>query len=153
MNNSKIIFLFFFLSGFQLRAQQSVSDTSASYISSLNTFIDHSVVSKNKAALDTLYSDDFMFTHGTGHIDNKSSWLNGVLDANTIYVSREHDSMIVERHNDIAMIYGKLTIVRQDGEKKLKYAIKYVRVFRYRNRRWQMISHRTVQQWNDLPIT
>jgi hypothetical protein len=153
MNHSKFVFLFFFLSGFQLHAQQAFSDTSASYLSGLNAFIDHSVVSKNKAALDTLYSDDFMFTHGTGHIDNKSSWLNGVLDAKTMYVSREHDSIIVERHNEIAMIYGKLTIVRQDGDKRLKYAIKYVRVFRYRNRRWQMISHRTVQQWNDLPIT
>jgi uncharacterized protein DUF4440 len=153
MKYLKVVFLFFFLSAFQLHAQQVVADTSARYISGLNVFIDHSVVSKDKAALDTLYSDDFMFTHGTGHIDNKSSWLNGVLDPKTMYVTREHDSMIVERHNDIAMIYGKLTIVRQDGDKRLKYAIKYVRVFRYRNKRWQMISHRTVQQWNDLPLT
>ena len=146
--------LIFFLFGiFCLKAQPPFSDTSASYISGLNVFIDHSVVSKDKAALDTLYSEDFMFTHGTGHVDNKSSWLKGVLDPKTVYVSREHDSMIVERHDDIAMIYGKLTIVRQDGDKRLKYAIKYVRVFLYRNRRWQMISHRTVQQWNDLPLT
>lgn len=153
MRNSSLTLLFFLFGIFYLRAQSALSDSSAAYISGLNVLIDHAVVSKDKAALDTLYSDDFMFTHGTGHIDNKSSWLNGVLDPKTLYVSREHDSMIVERHNDIAMIYGKLTIVRQDGDKRLKYAIKYVRVFLYRNKRWQMISHRTVQQWNDLPLT
>jgi len=153
MRNSSLILLFFFLGMIELKAQQALSDTSASYLSGLNAFIDHSVVNKNKAALDSLYSEDFMFTHGTGHIDNKSSWLKAVLDPKTIYVSREHDSMIVEKHHDIALIYGKLTIVRQDGDKRLKYAIKYVRLFLYRNRRWQMISHRTVQQWNDLPLT
>ncbi len=129
------------------------ADTSSAYFRSLNAFIDHSVVAKDGAALDTLYADDFMFTHGTGHIDNKASWIKGIMDPQTVYVSREHDSMIVERHQDITMIYGKLTIVRKSGETRLKYAIKYVRVFLYRNKRWQMISHRTVQQWDNLPLT
>ncbi len=127
-------------------------DTSAAYLDAYNRFIDHAVVRKDKAALDTVYADDFMFTHGTGLIDHKASWLKGVLDPNTNYISREHDSTIVERHGNIAMIYGKLTIVRKNPDAPTKYAIKYVRIFLLNGRRWQMISHRSVQQWNNLPI-
>jgi len=127
-------------------------DTSAAYLDAFNRFIDHAVVKKDKAALDTVYADDFMFTHGTGLIDHKASWLKGVLDEKTLYLSREHDSTIVERHGNIAMIYGKLTIVRKNGDGSTKYAIKYVRVFLANGSRWQMISHRSVQQWDNLPL-
>jgi ketosteroid isomerase-like protein len=124
----------------------------SAYLDALNRFIDHAVVNKDKAALDTLYSEDFMFTHGTGLIDSKSSWIKGVTSEKAHYLSREHDSTIVEVHEHIAMIYGKLTIVRTDGTTKNKYAIKYVRVFLFNQGRWQMISHRTVEQWNNLPV-
>jgi ketosteroid isomerase-like protein len=134
-------------------AQIFIEDTSAAYVSTLNKFIDHSVVKKDKSALDTLYAEDFVFTHGTGHVDNKASWLKAVMDPQGFSISREHDSIVVERHDNVAMVYGKLTIIRQNGDKKSKYAITYVRVFRYQHNRWQMISHHTFQQWNDLPIT
>ena len=133
--------------------QTSKEDTSAAYVGSLNAFIDHSVVKKDKSALDTLYADDFVFTHGTGHVDSKATWLKAVMDPQGFYISREHDSIVVERHDNVAMVFGKLTIIRQNGDKKSKYAITYVRVFRYRNNRWQMISHHTFQQWNDLPLS
>lgn len=127
-------------------------DTSSVYLDAFNRFIDHAVVRKDKAALDTVYADDFMFTHGTGMIDHKASWIKGVMDEKTIYLSREHDSTIVERHGNIAMIYGKLTIVRKNDNASTKYAIKYVRVFLVNRNRWQMMSHRSVEQWNNLPL-
>src|SRR6516164_6250955 len=131
--------------------QMGVSqDLVSAKLDALNRFIDHAVVNKDEKALDTLYADDFFFTHGTGHQDNKESWLKGVLDPQTHYISREHDSTIVEPHASIAMIYGKLTIIRKTENGQTKYAIKYVRVFSKNKDRWQMISHRTVQQWDNL---
>ena len=145
------LLLFGLIIGYTTGASAQTRNDSA-YLDDLNRFIDHAVVKKDKAALDTLYANDFMFTHGTGHIDHKESWINGVTAANAHYLSREHDSTIVEVHPATAMIYGKLTIVRMDGDKKLKYAIKYVRVFLLNRGNWQMISHRTVQQWDNLPL-
>ena len=148
--NIKISLLVTLLTGFYIHSFSQ--DTSAAYLDAYNRFIDHAVVKKDKAALDTAYADDFMFTHGTGMIDHKASWIKGVMDEKTLYLSREHDSTIVERHGNIAMIYGKLTIVRKEGDAQTKYAIKYVRVFLAGRNRWQMISHRSVQQWNNLPL-
>ena len=133
-------------------AVNNPADSTAKKLDDLNRFIDHAVVKKDGAALDSLYADDFMFTHGTGQIDHKASWIKGVMDPKTKYLSREHDSTIVELHDQLAMIYSKLTIVRQNENAPIKYAIKYVRVFIFKNRHWQMISHRSVQQWNDLPL-
>jgi ketosteroid isomerase-like protein len=126
-------------------------DPLSARLDALNRFIDHAVVKKDQKALDTLYADDFYFTHGNGHIDNKASWLKGVMDPQMHYISREHDSTVVEPHSGVAMIYGKLTIIRKTDNGQTKYAIKYVRVFSKMQDRWCMISHRTVQQWDNLP--
>jgi ketosteroid isomerase-like protein len=146
----RICFILIFICGFN--AHILSQDTSAVFLDAFNRFIDHAVMKKDKAALDSVYADDFMFTHGTGLIDHKASWIKAVMDEKSTYLSREHDSTIVERHGNIAMIYGKLTIVRKGEDATTKYAIKYVRVFLASGNRWQMISHRSVQQWNNLPL-
>ena len=143
---------FFLVTAVTSRASAYKGAKDSAYLDELNRFIDHAVVKKDKAALDTLYADDFMFTHGTGHIDSKTSWITVVTSEKAHYLSREHDSTIVEVHGNIAMIYGKLTIIAANGDAKNKYAIKYVRVFLLNHGRWQMISHRTVEQWNNLPV-
>lgn len=132
------IILFLFIATFSLAA--SAQDEKAK-LDSLNRFIDASVVNKNKAALDTLYAYDFVFTHFTGLVDSKTSWLKNVMDAKTNFIARTHDSVYVELHNDAAMITGKLTVQRKDGDKITAYALRYVRIFLKRNNRWQLVSH------------
>lgn len=118
-------------------------------INDLNRKIDHAVVSKNIQFLEQHYGEDFVFTHGTGLIDSKRSWIETV-KTNKGFASREHDSTIVELHKDIAILTGKLTVGRlapaKDGT--LKYSLRYVRVFALRNRKWEMISHRTTSEWH-----
>ena len=117
-------------------------------VDSVNRMIDRAVVIKNMLFLEQHYAPDFVFTHGTGLIDSKKSWLKNVADTSVDYLSREHDSTLVELHGDVAILTGTLTIKRQMPAKINTYAVRYVRVFVNRNKLWQMISHRTVLQWN-----
>lgn len=114
----------------------------------INRNIDDAVVKKDIGKLNQLYADDFVFTHGTGHVEGKSSWIKDVENPTKKFTSREHDSTLVELHDNVAIVTGSLTITRSDAGKLVRYGIRYVRVFAIRNKSWQLISHRTVKEWH-----
>jgi ketosteroid isomerase-like protein len=119
-------------------------------IDELNRSIDMAVVKKDMATLKKHYADDFVFTHGTGDIDSKESWIKNIqnMPEGDRFISRTHDSTQVEPHGDIAILTGKLSVERQSKEKITQYSLKYVRVFALRKKVWQMISHRTYMEWH-----
>ncbi len=110
----------------------------------LNQRIDDLVKSQDVTRLDSLYADDFVFSHGSGRIEGKSGWLRTVGRAK--YLVRDHDSVSVQQHGDIAVVKGSMYIERQDKEKVAKYALRYIRVFVWKERRWQLVSHSTVEE-------
>lgn len=112
-----------------------------------NAQIDAAVVRKNIKALEKLYADDFVFTHGTGHVDDKTSWLKDIQNPDVIFWLRKQDSTKVEMHGDVAIVTGRLDIEREYNKERNKYGIWYVRVFVQKESRWQCISHRTTKQW------
>jgi ketosteroid isomerase-like protein len=118
-------------------------------IDDTNRKIDRAVVSKDINFLEQHYGEDFVFTHATGLIDSKKSWIE-TIKKNKGYAAREHDSTIVELHKDLAIIAGKLTVTRLEPAKDgtTKYSLRYVRVFTLRKKNWEMISHRSTSEWH-----
>ncbi len=147
MKSTICLFLVTLLSTSLVTAQTAAGPDS-SYIISLNQQIDNFVVVQNVAALDTLYAADFVFSHGTGKIEGKAGWLKTV--GKTKYPSRQHDSVTVELHPDLAIARGKLFIQRIDGGKTERYQLKYIRVYALRSKRWHMISHITTYELHEL---
>ena len=133
-----------------LLAQVSSGDSAIKkLVDETNRKIDKDVVAKDIKSLERYYGEDFVFTHGTGLVDSKTSWIEAI-KKNKGYLSREHDSTQVELHRDIAIVTGKLTVGRIDPAKDgtTKYSLRYVRVFALRKKDWQMISHRTTSEWH-----
>lgn len=116
-------------------------------LDTLNRQIDHWVVQKNIGQLEKHYADDFVFTHGTGQVDSKDSWLEAVAKPGTQYISRLHDSTAVELHPNLAILTGTLSVYRKATAPNSNYAVRYVRVYSKHKKVWQMVSHRTVLQW------
>ncbi len=117
-------------------------------VDAINRSIDDAVVKKDISKLKQLYADDFVFTHGTGHVEGKNSWIKDVENPAKKFTSRVHDSTLVELHDNVAIVTGSLTITRSDADKLVRYGIRYVRVFAIRSKSWQLISHRTVKEWH-----
>jgi len=124
----------------QLQAQGFAGNDSSMLIT-LNQQIDDYVVQQNTTALDKLYAEDFIFSHGSGRIEGRKGWFGSVAKGN--FLLRRHDSVTVELHPGIAILRGKLSVQKKTG-KDSKYHLKYVRVFALRNKQWQLISHVTV---------
>lgn len=129
-------------------AQKQPDSLTAKTVDSINRLLDQSVVGKKIDVLKKHYAHDFIFTHGTGLVDSKESWIKNVADTSVHFVSRKHDSVHVELHNSIAILYGKLTVQRQQPDKVAAYALRYIRVYAFRTKVWQLISHRTTAEWH-----
>jgi ketosteroid isomerase-like protein len=114
----------------------------SSYIVQLNQQIDDKVVSRNVASLDSLYTDDFIMTHGDGRQDKKTAWMASVAKSN--YSVRRHDSVKVELHTNIAIVKGRMLVQKTGGETTAVPLRSYIRVFAIRNNRWQLLSHYTM---------
>jgi ketosteroid isomerase-like protein len=118
-------------------------------ILNINYQIDQAVVLKDLDFLKKHYADDFVFTHGTGYVEGKESWLKDVASQSTKFISRIQDSTSVEMHGDIALVTGKVDIKRQGKDNVVTYGIWYIRIYRLNQSTWQMISHRTTKEWHN----
>ena len=129
-----------------LQAQEN-SSSDSSLLLTLNQQIDNFVVLRNTAALDKLYANDFVFSHGSGRIEGKQGWFVSVAKGG--FVMRQHDSVTVEMHPGIAVVRGRLSVYKKTEKENSKYHLKYVRVFALRDKQWQLISHVTVWEQHE----
>jgi ketosteroid isomerase-like protein len=116
-------------------------------VADINQRIDDLVVAQDLVSLDSLYAADFVFNHGTGLIEGKEGWLKTV--AQVKYISRRHDSVSTEVHPDLVIVRGLLNIQKQDPDRIDRYQLHYVRVFAWRNRGWQLVSHITTREQHE----
>ncbi|MEO7528261.1 MAG: nuclear transport factor 2 family protein [Chitinophagaceae bacterium] len=141
----KIILLLILSITTQLASAQMAD---SNFIILRNQQIDTYVVEHNTTALDSLYADDFVFSHGSGRVEGKQNWFTSV--AKGSFLSRLHDSVTVEFHPQLAIVRGKLSVQKKGKEKIDLYHLYYVRVYALRKNAWQMISHVTTREYHEL---
>jgi ketosteroid isomerase-like protein len=142
-----ILLLSFFLGFSLLGCAQNENEAIRQLVLKINKEIDHAVVKKDVNVLRMYYADDFQFTHGTGKLDTKNSWIKTVQRPDLRFTYREHDSTLVEVHEDITILTGRLMVASTSPEGVRNYGLKYVRVYALRKKNWQLISHRTLKEW------
>jgi len=125
---------------------QSINNKDSSKLISLNQQIDSYVIAKDTTALDQLYASDFVFSHGSGRVEGKKGWLTSVAKGG--FLMRQHDSVRVELHPSLAIVKGKLSVQKKGKEKTDSYYLYYIRVYAYRDKNWQLISHNTTAEYH-----
>ena len=105
----------------------------------------NAVVEMDFDALEEIYADDFIFTHGTGEVHDKTRWFDA-LSSGRDYLSREHEMIEIELHGDLGIVYGVLLVHAKINGIEGQFRARYVRVYKQRGDRWLLVSHRTVDQ-------
>lgn len=126
---------------------QTDSARTVQLVDSINRGLDRAVVKKDVDFMEKHYAADFYFYHATGMIDSKESWIGKNKNPNSRILSREHDSVTVELHPDLAIVKGTLTVLFPPELKRAGYAIRYIRVYAKRKKIWQLVSHNSTAQW------
>ena len=105
----------------------------------------NAVVEMDFDVLEEIYADDFIFTHGTGEVHDKTLWFDA-LSSGRDYLSREHEMIEIELHGDLGIVYGVLLVHAKINGIEGQFRARYVRVYKQRGDRWLLVSHRTVDQ-------
>ena len=105
----------------------------------------NAVVEMDFDVLEEIYADDFIFTHGTGEVHDKTRWFDA-LSSGRDYLSREHEMIEIELHGDLGIVYGVLLVHAKINGVEGQFRARYVRVYEQRGDRWLLVSHRTVDQ-------
>jgi ketosteroid isomerase-like protein len=90
-------------------------------------------------ALSALLADDFRYIHSTGLAQSKSEWIEG-LRRLVGQRRRVVTNLIVDQHDDVAIVTGDLDVVWNDGRRALD---RYVRVYRRDGGAWRAFFQRT----------
>ena len=104
--------------------------------------IDFAVSDKEQAILEELLADDYIYTHSNGKSQTKREYIDGAISRESVPPRRPLSEIQVEIHGDVAITRGNLDIVYED--ERPNTFMRYVRVWRERNGKWQPISHRTL---------
>jgi len=123
------------------------AQTDSSEIILLNQQVDNGVVKNDTNGIRNLYAADFVFSHGSGKVEGRESWLQSVAKGN--FLLRRHDSVTVELHPGLAIVRGKLSVQKKNGDKTDRYYLRYVRVYAKREKQWQMLSHYTYYEYHE----
>ena len=109
-------------------------------LAALDVSIDTLASTGDFAALSAILADDFVYSHSTGQVQDKSEWLDS-LKPLVGRRNRVASGIRVELHGDIAITKGDLDVVWFDAPTKFN---RYVRIFRLEPDGWRAISQTTI---------
>src|SRR5438270_7281257 len=116
-------------------------DATIAALEALDLSLDALASDGDFAALDPLLADDFVYSHSTGVVQDKPTWVAS-LPPLVGRRRRVPSNVRVELHDDVAVVSADLDIVWNDAPTKYN---RYVRVCRRdAGGQWRAISQRTV---------
>lgn len=111
----------------------------AAALAARDQLMDTAMAEKDRATLESLLADDFMYTHSNGLTQNKREFIEPIV-AREDPPQRLLSECVGEIHDDIGVTRGNLDVVYPDR----RLLFRYVRVYRFMDGEWRPISHRTV---------
>jgi len=113
----------------------------ANVLAELDPKMDTAMAQQDRATLESLLADDFMYTHSNGMTQNKQEFIEPIM-ARVNPPQRILSESAGELHGDVGVTRGNLDVVYDDGRPRLLF--RYVRVYRKIDGAWRPISHRTL---------
>src|SRR5689334_6019392 len=91
-------------------------------------------------ALERILADDLTYTHSTGQVDSKQTFLATLRSGDVRYLMMEHEDVQVRLYGETAVLTGRTKVkVRSKGE-ELNLNLRFTLVYAKRAGRWQMVA-------------
>jgi len=91
--------------------------------------------------LDDIYAEDFVFTHITGDVDTKATWIECLRTGRCSNTARSVDQIEIETHGRVAITSGRIHAKSESNDPRWhEYSIWYVRVYEKPDGQWRLLS-------------
>jgi ketosteroid isomerase-like protein len=92
------------------------------------------------AALERLLADDLTYTHSTGAVDSKTTFLASLRSGDAKYETMEHDDLRVRTYGETAVLTGRTRVKVKSRGEDLSLQLRFTLVYAKRAGRWQMVA-------------
>jgi ketosteroid isomerase-like protein len=99
-------------------------------------------VKRDRATLEQLWADDYLYTHSNGAVMTKAQDIDDTMSGEMAWRAAHFDDMKVRRYGDVAVVTGRLVM---EG-RAVRYASgprRFTDLFVRRNGRWQLVGGQT----------
>jgi len=87
------------------------------------------MLAADMAALEPLVHEDLVYTHSSGVVDGKASWLESMRSGRTRYRSVKRSDERVRVHGDAALVTGRATLEVEVGGQPKTLQLRYLNVW------------------------
>lgn len=102
------------------------------------------LVKADVAALETLYHDDLVYTHSSGVVDTKASYIDAIKSGKTKYESFARDDIRVRLHGDTAIVTCRSVIKVNNNTINVRYIHVYMKQKGAKGG-WKMVAHQATR--------
>ncbi|RPI27476.1 MAG: nuclear transport factor 2 family protein [Acidobacteria bacterium] len=103
------------------------------------------VLAGDIAALQTIFADDLIYTHSTGAVDDKTSYL-AKMNSGTKYEAIDYQSMTVHIYGkDAAIVHSKARLKATTPTGGVDSNLMMLHVWAKQGKTWKMVAHQTTR--------
>ncbi|MGH1493761.1 MAG: nuclear transport factor 2 family protein [Acidimicrobiales bacterium] len=103
-------------------------------------------IGEDSAAMTELFADELRYTHSTGLVDTKESYMTAIQNKVFDYRHAERRDTEVQVFGNVALVTGAATIDVVAGGRELQLNARYTVTWLERDGRWQFLS------WQSTPL-
>jgi ketosteroid isomerase-like protein len=95
---------------------------------------------KDIAALNSLLSDDLIYTHSTARLDTKQSLIGNMESGSTVYTAVEPSDVKAQDLGDAVVLTGSCRISVMSQGRPNSFSVRFTDVYAKKGGQWQMVT-------------
>ena len=105
------------------------------------------LLTKDKAAIAKLLADGFTYTHGSGKVDTRESYIASFDSDAVTFLAADHSDLSVRQFGDIAILAGNLdmVLVPKGGEQRAP-KFRFISVWAKSGTEWKMVAFQSTMR-------
>ncbi len=111
----------------------------------VNQEFDKAVVTRDVAAFERIYAEEFIFTSFTGSVSNRAREIEGVRTRNIKFESGKSEDVRVKVYGKSAVVTGRFIAKGTADGKPFSFVERYTAVYVKRGGRWQMVAEQATE--------
>jgi ketosteroid isomerase-like protein len=106
---------------------------------------ERALINSDVAALERLYADGLIYTHSSGSVDDKATYIGSIKSGMTKYESMKRDQIKISIFGDTALVNCHWQVNVTSRGNKINTDARYMHVYVKQKGRWQMVAHQATR--------
>lgn len=102
-------------------------------------------ITRDPTVLDKVLADDLIYTHSSGLVDSKQSFIQSIKEAKMVYEQINVEEQKVRIYGKIAVVNGVCTIKAINNGQPMNLKLRYTDAYKRNGKQWQLITWQSLR--------